>query len=79
MTEATDDYLEAQDLIAQFLEDSCLIDDRFEEQSSRLFSSWHGWCEVRGEKPGHQRSFNDDLEQKGFRRGKENVGLCFAD
>ena len=77
VTAATDDYLEAQDLMTQFLEDSCLIDNRFEEQSSRLFSSWHGWCEVRGEKAGHQRSFNDDLEQKGFKRYQDKRGKWF--
>ena len=77
VTEATDDYLESQDLITQFLEDSCLIDDRFEEQSSRLFSNWHGWCEARGEKPGHQRSFCDELEQKGFKRYRDKRGVWF--
>jgi putative DNA primase/helicase len=77
VTAATDDYLESQDLIAQFLEDSCLIDDRFEEQSSQLFSNWHGWCEARGEKPGHQRSFCDELEQKGFKRYRDKRGVWF--
>jgi hypothetical protein len=34
-----------------------------------------GWHDSTGREPGHQR--NDDLEQKGFRRGKEERGIVF--
>jgi putative DNA primase/helicase len=77
VTAATDAYLEAQDLIAQWLEDCCEVDKKLEEASSQLFKSWAKWCEQHGEKAGHQRSFNDELEQKGFRRDRDKHGKTF--
>jgi putative DNA primase/helicase len=77
VTEATDEYLEAQDMLAQWLNDHCEVDKKARESSSRLYGSWQVWCELQGEKPGHQRAFNDELEQKGFKRSKEERGYVF--
>jgi putative DNA primase/helicase len=78
VTEATEDYLEAQDVLGEFLQEKCVVDQRAVTQSSDLFAAWKGFCELRGEKPGHQRRFNDALEQKGFRREKQESAKVFC-
>ena len=77
VTEATDAYLEAQDLIAQWLEDCCEVGKTLSEPSSLLFASWSSWCEAAGEKPGRQREFNDGLEQKGFKQIRDKRANMF--
>jgi putative DNA primase/helicase len=77
VTEAVDDYLEAQDLVSQWVSERCEVNKKAKEASSRLFGSWQAWCELQGEKPGTQRAFNDDLQQKGFKRFKEERSTVF--
>jgi len=77
VTQATDDYAEEQDLAGQWLEDCCEVDKTFEERSSLLFASWQKWNEAQGEKAGHQRGFNDMLEQKGFKRDRDKKVRTF--
>ena len=70
VTAATDDYLVSQDIMAEFIEEYCEIDKQAHVESSTLFSLWKMFTEERGEKPGHQRAFNDAIEQKGHRRDR---------
>jgi putative DNA primase/helicase len=66
--DASEDYLEEQDLIGQFLNEKCIIDKKKVVASSILFEEWRKFAEVQGEKPGHQRTFNAALEAKGFKQ-----------
>jgi putative DNA primase/helicase len=75
--EATDEYLEAQDSIGAFLEEQCVAERREQAASSGLFQRWVSFCEDRGERPGHSKTFNDALEKKGFKRVKTAKGFVF--
>jgi putative DNA primase/helicase len=75
VTAATDEYLASQDLTEQWIEDCC--DRQSKDRSSVLYGSWKKWCEDRGEFIGHQRDFNATLEQKGFRKHREEQGEMF--
>jgi putative DNA primase/helicase len=75
--EATDKYLEAQDLLAQFLDEFCEIDKRFTEQSSKLYQCWQTFCETAGEKPGSRSGFKEALEQKDFKYDRSERARAF--
>ena len=68
VTDATQGYLEAQDMLSEFLDWHCICEPKGRAVSSKLYSRWKTWMEERGEKPGRQRAFLDALEQKGFKR-----------
>jgi putative DNA primase/helicase len=63
--------------VDQWLEECCVVGPKLKERSSLLFGSWQTWCDKHGERPGHQRAFNDALEQRGFKRFKQESGKVF--
>ena len=71
--EATDDALDAQDLVAQFITERCL---RFPPGSSRsvtaaaLYADWRRWAEAAGEHAGSQRALAMALACHGFIRDR---------
>ena len=77
VTEATDDYLEAQDTLAQFLDEYYEVDPRAEVKSSTLFEDWKIFAERVGERLRHQKEFNGDMESKGFKYFQDKRGSWF--
>lgn len=73
---ATEDYLVQQDDLRLWL-DECTAATADETPSKDLFLNWTQWKTLRGEEPGSQRTFNDKLEDKGFRRKKTMTGIMF--
>lgn len=76
VTEATEDYLLNQDDVRLWL-DECTVVSADETHSKDLFLSWTQWKQLRGEDPTSQRTFNDKLEDKGFRKKKTMTGVVF--
>ena len=79
VVEATDDALDVQDLVAQFLTERCF---RFPPGSPRavtaaaLYAAWRRWAEAVGEPAGSQRAFAVALTCHGFTRDRtEHVRL----
>jgi putative DNA primase/helicase len=66
--DATEAYLEAEDAIAQWLQERCEIGKRLVAGSSDLFATWKRWAEEAGERPGSQTQFSQALEARGFLR-----------
>jgi putative DNA primase/helicase len=77
VTEATKEYLDAQDLVSLWLAECCLLDKQAEESSTTLFASFKTYAEAAGERPGSQRAFSDLLEGKGFRKRRTMNGRLF--
>jgi putative DNA primase/helicase len=82
VTEATADYLGAEDTLQRWIEDRCRIDKTARETSTALFSNWKGWAEENGEFVGSQKRFAQNLESRGFNplrtrssRGFLGIGL----
>lgn len=71
--EATDSYLQAQDVFADWLSQYCEIGSQHWDPPTRLFKSWCRFAEAAGERPGRQRDFNDRMEGAGYRQGRDSA------
>lgn len=78
VVEATNAYLDDQDLMAQFLEEWCVVSEGEVVQSSELFAAWREFCEDTGRRAvGQQKDFNDQLEKRGFEKEPTRKGKLF--
>ena len=67
VTEATDQYLEAEDSFAAWLEESTApASDWTFETSAALFASWKAWADRASEQAGSRKRFADTLQARGF-------------
>jgi putative DNA primase/helicase len=70
VVEAARDYFASEDLLGQWLDESCVVDPQARETSAALFRSWKGWAEARGFTYGNQKSLGEALRARGFTAGK---------
>jgi putative DNA primase/helicase len=78
VTDATAQYFDDQDLLAEWIEECCDADvsDHFlMERSAALFASWSQFAKARGEMPSTQTSFNNQLGQRGYEGPKQIKAL----
>lgn len=69
---ATEDYRSEMDIIAQFLEEKCVIDPTLRVKASDLYRAYSAWCEENNEQPLAQRNFGMRLSERGFERKVSN-------
>ena len=69
---ATNDYFLNQDVMGQWLEESCEVGPAFWDQPVPLFHSWTEYAKRAGELPGTAKTFRIALEKKGFPGVKSN-------
>jgi putative DNA primase/helicase len=74
VTRATDEYLEAEDIISARIEDCCVRDAQSHASTRELFASWKPWAERAGQFVGSERWLASKLEDAGFKRGRVHVG-----
>lgn len=77
VTAATDAYFDAQDLIGQWLEESCTVEPgspHLWETSADLFKSWKAHAETAGEKSGTNKSLAGHLHRRGLTVSAKKVG-----
>lgn len=75
---ATEEYKYEMDILQQFLEDMCEINEEKYVSNKDLYKSYEGWCKVNGLKPLSHKKFTLMLKDKGFsqlRQGKERTRL----
>jgi putative DNA primase/helicase len=75
---ATENYFEDQDLVGQWLLDSCDVrpGTNIFEPTAALFVSWKHFAEQAGEWPGNRKTFVTELMRRGFehfRQGHDNI------
>jgi putative DNA primase/helicase len=70
----TDDYFEAQDSFAFWIEECCERDPNAWTQSTPLFASWKAWAEKAGVRFGDIKSFGEAMETAGFARKRKGTG-----
>ena len=63
---ATDNYLQAEDAISNWIRERCKRIEYGGTKSSRLYSDWCTWSKAAGEDPGSQKRFSQALEDKGY-------------
>ena len=66
VTEATADYLAAEDAIAAWLEECCEVNPNVWDTPGRIYASWKAYAERTGEIVGPLKSFGPKLEARGF-------------
>lgn len=72
VTNATADYLEAEDALAAWLEECCDVNVNAEDSPARLYKSWKEFATATGETAGAMKNFGDNLVNRGFSRTRTN-------
>jgi putative DNA primase/helicase len=70
---ATEEYLQSQDVLHEWMEDACERGPEFWEAPRLLFDSWRTWAKSANEPIGKQTEFKARMEAAGFRQYKDNV------
>ena len=70
--DATDDYLAAEDAIANWLDECCCLDKTYTERNTDLFASWKALAEKAGEVVGTQAVHPGDRISRGFVHYKDS-------
>lgn len=76
--EATDEYLDAEDAIAVWIDECCERDPNAWEQSTDLYRSWKRWAEASGEFVGSKKRFSRELQKHGFERMRKRDGRGYV-
>jgi putative DNA primase/helicase len=81
---ATQEYLDAEDLLRQFLEECCLTgSDNYRCRAGRLHKAFVTWCGDRLETPMKMRGFGDAMAEREFRKETSNgvwyIGVALRD
>jgi putative DNA primase/helicase len=69
---STEAYFESQDVMGQWLEEKCCVEQGSKRRSNKsdtsanLFASWTGYAKASGEHPGTRKAFAKALERRGF-------------
>jgi putative DNA primase/helicase len=73
VVDATVAYLDSEDAVSRWLEEKCDTSNRGAFTAiAALFASWKAWAEAAGEMAGTQRRLGRALENRGFRRGRDD-------
>ena len=78
VTEATAQYLEAEDAIAAWIDECCQRDPQAWESRGALFASWTAWATKAGEPTGSQKRFVQTIEARGFVPQRSHTERGFA-
>jgi putative DNA primase/helicase len=70
VSEATEDYLAAEDVLARWVEDRCEVEKANWTAATMLFADWRNWCERNQEPAGSQKRFSQRLQDRGFVRDR---------
>jgi putative DNA primase/helicase len=75
---ATRDYLDAEDLLGQWLEERCIVSPKVGWTALKeLYDNWRSWAEPRGTHPGASQTLGKRLDERGFHRHRTNRGPGF--
>jgi putative DNA primase/helicase len=77
--EASEDYLSAEDVLGQWLEERCIISHKIAlTQTGELYADWKEWCERGGLHPGSSKAFSQTLSERGFARDRSKSKKGFV-
>jgi putative DNA primase/helicase len=77
VSEATEDYLAAEDALARWIEDRCVRGVNNRETTFGLWSDWQQWANTHDEVCGSQKRFSENLEARGFTKTRTNAARGF--
>jgi putative DNA primase/helicase len=68
---ATSEYLIEEDALATWIDECCAVQPDVWTSGAELFQQWKHWAERSGESAGARRRFTQNLEARGYRRGRK--------
>ena len=72
VTNATAEYRREMDILADFLDEHCVIGKKFSIRAGVLYDTFKNWCERNGQEPTTQQKFGSTLRERGFQPDKKN-------
>lgn len=69
---ATAEYRSAEDVLAGFFEDCCILGNNLKCKATQLYETYKSWCERTGERTLTQRAFGEAMTTRGFERRASN-------
>ena len=66
VTMATDEYREEMDVLAEFMDEHCILGDRHKVTQKELYICYADWCETLRQRPQNYRLFNRQLKERNF-------------
>jgi putative DNA primase/helicase len=77
--EASEEYLNAEDVLGQWLEERCVVARAIEfTKVSVLYTDWRQWCERGGLPVGSTKAFSQRLGERGFQSDHKRGGRGFV-
>jgi putative DNA primase/helicase len=77
VSEATESYLAAEDVLARWIEDRCVKGVNHREATSTLYADWQKWTSTNEEPCGSPKRFSEHLEARGFTKTRTNAARGF--
>ena len=74
VAEATNSYLESQDIFREWLETDCEVGPECNATPTILYRSWCQFAEANGERPGRQSDFRERMEAANYSQVKNSQG-----
>tara|TARA_R100001510_G_scaffold48444_1_gene46235 strand:+ start:2654 stop:5110 length:2457 start_codon:yes stop_codon:yes gene_type:complete len=71
---ATGEYREEMDVLADFMEEVCLVDDEAKVPQKDLYLRYTEWCDELKQKPQNYRLFNRQLKERNFKLSSSRMG-----
>jgi putative DNA primase/helicase len=75
---ATREYLEGEDTLLTWIEDSCELGKRYYATAGELFASWKAWADRNNEFVGSAKAFGQKLKEHGFEGDHKRGGNTYS-
>ena len=66
VTLATDEYREEMDVLAEFMEERCILSENLVVSQKDLYMAYSGWCEELNQRPQNYRLFNRQMRERNY-------------
>jgi len=74
---ATREYRDESDVLAQFIDDECVIQPQATVRAKGLYEAYREWCESTGNRPQSQTAFGRAIAERGFTRRRAMHGYQY--
>jgi putative DNA primase/helicase len=75
---ATADYRREMDVMADFIEEQCVLGERETADAGMLYGKFHDWAKNNGEEELTQKKFGTQLRERGFEAAKKRGHRCWV-
>lgn len=75
---ATADYRREMDVLADFIEECCVLGEHKTVNAGLLYLTFQAWCETNGEEVLTQKKFGTQLRERGFTATKKKGQRCWV-